>query len=38
MACGGSDEKIRVFNMIEHKTLGELSTHTGELNQYMKHI
>lgn len=29
LACGGNDEKIRIFNVIENKTLGELSTHTG---------
>ena len=29
MACGGTDERIRIFNMVENSTLGELSTHTG---------
>jgi WD40 repeat protein len=30
LACGGNDERIRIFNMFENKTLGELSTHTGD--------
>lgn len=29
MACGGTDERIHIFNMLENSTLGELSTHTG---------
>jgi WD40 repeat protein len=29
MVCGGMDEHIRVFNMYENRTLGELNGHTG---------
>mmetsp|Transcript_3720 Transcript_3720/g.3679 ORF Transcript_3720/g.3679 Transcript_3720/m.3679 type:complete len:418 (+) Transcript_3720:15-1268(+) len=29
LACGGLDERIRIFNMKDNVSLGELSTHTG---------
>ena len=29
LACGGSDERIRLFNLFENKSIGELGTHTG---------
>eukprot|EP00606_Chrysophyceae_sp_TOSAG23-5_P000904 GSChrysophyteH2.ASY1.ANO1.329.1 assembled CDS len=29
MVCGGMDEHIRVFNVAENRSLGELSGHTG---------
>jgi WD40 repeat protein len=29
LACGGTDERIHIFNMLENSTLGELSAHTG---------
>lgn len=29
LACGGTDERIHIFNMFENSTLGELSAHTG---------
>lgn len=31
LACGGMDDKIRVFNAIENKSLGELSLHGGAI-------
>lgn len=32
LAIGGADERIRIFNMREGITLGELSTHTGAIS------
>jgi WD40 repeat protein len=29
LACGGMDERIRVFNIAENKSMGELSMHSG---------
>eukprot|EP01041_Mallomonas_annulata_P010841 gene10841-22625_t len=31
LVCGGMDEKIRIFNMKDKKSTGELSTHTGAI-------
>jgi protein MAK11 len=31
LVCGGTDERIRIFDNIENKSLGELSNHQGAI-------
>ena len=31
LACGGMEERIKVFNIAENKSMGELSMHTGAI-------
>lgn len=31
LACGGADERIKLFNLIEGRAAGELSNHSGSI-------
>ena len=31
LCCGGSDERIRIFNMAENRSMGELGLHEGAI-------
>jgi hypothetical protein len=31
MACGGIDERIRLFNLIDGKSIGEISNQVGAI-------
>lgn len=31
LCCGGTDERIRIFNVIENRSMGELGLHEGAI-------